>query len=677
MSTEQTVDPELVEQTKQQIRNLVREIAQLSKSDMAPLEYYDAILNRIVNALAAVGGAIWSVADGRIDLEYQINLRETRLAESPEAQNRHGHLLSRVVRTGEGLLVAPHSGAGEEEEGGNPTDFLLVMGPLKSDQETQGIIEIFQRPGNNANVQRGYLRFLLQMCELAGDYLKTRRLRHFNDRQTLWSQLEQFTRVAHRSLDPRLTAYTIANEGRRLIECDRVSVGILKGKKCVIEAVSGQDTFDKRSNTVSLLARLATAVTATGEAVWYTGDTSLMAPQVEDAVQAYIDESHSKAVGIIPLKRPADPTVSPDDPDAEPPAVLGALIVEQIEDSQPREGMLQRVEVVTEHSSSALANALEYHELFLLPVWQALGKAQWVIKARTLPKTIAVACAVALVLMVLMFWPADFNLEGKGTLEPADRRDVFAALDGVVIDLPVEHGQIVHKGDVLARMRNTDLQVSLADIAGKLSSTTEELFATRRQMQDAKRMNTQEYRQAEAKVAELTKTRESYEKQFKLFKEKQDQLVVRSPIDGQINTWQLRQLLLHRPVRAGQVLMSVADPDGTWEAELKMPEERMGHVVTARTRIRPDLPVRFYVATSPGDEHVGTVKEVHAHSESVPEEGSTVMVRVALDKSQLKPSDLRPGATVTGKINCGRVSLGYKFLHPLFAGFSKLMFKLF
>jgi hypothetical protein len=31
MSTESSVDPQLVEQTKQQIRNLVREIAQIAK----------------------------------------------------------------------------------------------------------------------------------------------------------------------------------------------------------------------------------------------------------------------------------------------------------------------------------------------------------------------------------------------------------------------------------------------------------------------------------------------------------------------------------------------------------------------------------------------------------------------------------------------------------------------
>src|SRR4029079_11838997 len=113
-------------------------------------------------------------------------------------------------------------------------------------------------------------------------------------------------------------------------ECDRVSIGIVKGRKCVIEAISGQDTFDKRSNTVQLLNHLATAAVATGDAVWYTGDTSMMAPQVEEAVQDYVDECHSKAVAVVPLKEPHDTT----DPLADP-KVLGALIIEQIEDSRP------------------------------------------------------------------------------------------------------------------------------------------------------------------------------------------------------------------------------------------------------------------------------------------------------------------------------------------------------
>src|SRR5829696_6789314 len=135
MSTE-SVDPELVEQTKQQIRNLVREIAQLTKSDLTPTEFYDAVLNRVVTALAAVGGAIWMINEsGRLDLEYQINLRETRLGESQEGQAQHGRLLRKVLTSGEGLIAAPNSGSADEEEGGNPTDMLVVLGPLRAESE--------------------------------------------------------------------------------------------------------------------------------------------------------------------------------------------------------------------------------------------------------------------------------------------------------------------------------------------------------------------------------------------------------------------------------------------------------------------------------------------------------------------------------------------------------------
>src|SRR3989304_3257062 len=257
-SSEQSLDPQLIEQTKQQIRMLVNEISKLAKSDMAPEEFYGEFLPRVVSALAAVGGAVWvAEGQGRLALGYQINLQETRLRDNQEDQVRHGRLLHKVFLSGEGNLVPPRSGAADDEQGANPTDFLLVLAPLKAAEETVGVVEIFQRPDTRPATQKGYLRFLGEMGDRAGEFFKSHQLRHFTDRQVLWTQLEEFTRSVHASLHPRETAYTIANEGRRLIECDRVSVAIRKGRKCLVEAVSGQDLVDKRSTTVRLLGRLA------------------------------------------------------------------------------------------------------------------------------------------------------------------------------------------------------------------------------------------------------------------------------------------------------------------------------------------------------------------------------------------------------------------------------------
>jgi len=677
MSSEQSINPEVIEQTKQQIRALVGEIAQLSKSDVSPQEFYGEFLTRVVSALAAVGGAVWTTEDeGRLGLQYQINLHRTNLQDDEEGQRRHGRLVQRVFTRGEPILIPPHSGAGEEDEAGNPTEFLLVMGPLKTDLEVVGVVEILQRPDTGINTQKGYLRFLVQMCDLAADFVKSRQLRHFSDRQILWTQLEEFTRVVHASLEPRLTAYTIANEGRRLIACDRLSVALRRGRKCAIEAVSGQDLFDKRSNTIRLLGKLATAVVATGDPVWYSGDTSDMAPQVEDAVQQYVDESHSKTVAVLPLKRP-NPTEDEENPDdrEEPEPPIGALIVEQIEDSRVPQTMLQRVDVVAQHSSTALANAVEHQNLFLMPLWRAIGKARWVLRARTLPKTLAIAGIVFVLLAVLVFWPVDFELEGKGSLEPINRNDVFARIDGVVTDVTVKHGETVEKDQLLAQLRNTDLDVAIADITGQRTTTRQRILTTQRALLE-ERLSIEEQNRLSGELLGLRQKLKSLDAQYALYREKQEELRVTSPSDGQVVSWDVYDRLIHRPVQRGQVLMRVADPSGPWQLELHMAEHRMGHIVNAQHELGDDLKVTYILATDPEIDFEGTVKEVHYSAEVRGDEGNTVLIKVAIDKNELP--HLRPGATVTAKVYCGRCSLGYSWFHDLIAFIhSKILFRLF
>ncbi len=673
MSTEHSVDPELVEQTKQQIRNLVREIAQISKSDISPQEFYDAILNRVVTALAAVGGAIWTVTEtGQLSLEYQINLRETRLAESEENQVKHGRLLRKVITTGEHTLMAPQSGGGSPEDGANPTDYLLVLGALKTANETAGVMEIFQRPGNSVQVQRGYLKFVQQMCELASDYLKSRKLQHFTDRQALWAQLEQFTRLVHKGLDPKETAFTIANEGRRLIECDRVSIAVTRGRTTKIEAVSGQDTFDKRSNHISLLTRLAKSVVATGETVWYTGDTSMMAPQVEEAVQDYVDEVHSKAVAIVPLKEPHDKN----DPMAQP-RVLGALIIEQIEDSRPRDGLMQRIDVVSEHSALALTNVLEHNELFLMPVWRAIGKSRWLIEARQLPWTITAGIALLVVGIVLTVWPANFELTAKGKLQPVVRRQIFADVDGRVVKVLVKHGEAVAQGQPLVQMENSDLQRQITDAHGKLAEAQENLAGVNEQIARPGRNQHPDLFELRGKARALQATVVSTEQQIKLLEEQQEQLTVKSPVSGEIATWNVQDVLMRRPVQKGQILLTVIEPQGDWELELQMPENDMGYVAEALRdpTVGPELPVDYITVANPGVTLQGKVKEVHQSAEVRGEEGNTVLMRVAIDKDDIPLR--RNGAEVTAQVYCGRSSIGHVWFHDLAAFFQKWWFRIF
>ena len=94
MSSEQRYDSNLLEQTKRQIRVLVNEIAEISRSDASPEEFQAEFLPRVVTALGAVGGAFWSADEtGRLSLGYQVNLQEAKLHENEEANKTHSALL--------------------------------------------------------------------------------------------------------------------------------------------------------------------------------------------------------------------------------------------------------------------------------------------------------------------------------------------------------------------------------------------------------------------------------------------------------------------------------------------------------------------------------------------------------------------------------------------------------
>ncbi|MBC8355875.1 MAG: efflux RND transporter periplasmic adaptor subunit [Planctomycetes bacterium] len=676
MSSEQSsVNAETIEQTKQQIRSLVSEISQLSKSDIGAEEYYAAFLQRVVSALAAVGGAIWLVEEGRrLQLAYQINLSQTLLDSSSDDASRHLRLLNQVINSGEGNLFPPLSGSVEEDAGGNPTRYLIVLSPLRNDGQVEGIIEIFQRPDSPPATQRGYLRFMEQMSELAGEWLKTQKLRQFSDKTSLWAQADQFSRQIHESLELRETAYAVANEGRRLIGCDRVSVAINRGRKCYVEAVSGQDTMENRSNIVAALSNLATKVVATGEPLWYEGSTEDLPPQIEDAIEHYVDESYAKSLTVLPLRRPVSVDaghqastghVNRDTDNLG--EVIGALIIEQIETELPRNIVAPRMDLVYEHSALALTNSMDHSNLFLMPLWRTLGKAAWVVRARTLPKTLTIAGLILLTFCILTFVKKDFYLKAKGALQPSVKQDVFVAVSGIVTKVHVKDQDPVEAGDPIVTLQNTDLEVQLQEVLGQIQTTHEQLLSAidSKSSRGSTNLTEDEKVRLGGQIRELKARIESLERQRGLLLKKNELLKIRAPMSGQVMlSWDIEESMMNRTVEPGQVLMTIADPSGEWELELFMKETRSGKVDVARHDLKQDLEVKYVLATDPGVEREGTVAGVEDITQMHDEEGHTVRIRVGIDQSDI--THPRPGTTVRGKVLCGRAAIGYTWFHEAF-----------
>ncbi len=691
-----SVDDDAVRRAKSEIQGLVQEVVELSRSEIEPAEFYAALMDKTISALAAVGGVVWTYEEGTaLKLEYQVNLRQTGLTESEESQLQHGRLLQQIITKGEPALVPPHSGTGEtegeEEVAANPTDFLLVIAPIKSDRGVEGVVEIFQRTGARPTTQRGYLRFLGQICDLAGEYVKTRRLQHFTTKQSLWEQLEAFTGLVHQSLNSRETAYTIANEGRRLIGCDRVTVALRRGSRYRIEAVSGQDTFDKRSNVVRMLRKLATTVARTGDDLWFDGDTSDLAPQVERAVNDYVDEAHTKQLAVLPLREAESDDEEPGEKKKKQRVnILGAIIVEQLVDSRQPEGMLQRIDVVRRHSATSLTNAQEHESLFLLPLWRLLGKTHVLVTARNLPKTLLATVALVAAIFALCYVPYEFTVVASGKLLPEIRRDVFAGIDGMLEEVAVDTGEIVSKGQLLARQRSVDLETQIIQMEGELDKTREEIASIQRQRQTLDRGQTEgvELEELTGRMAQLRETRSSLEKQRALLLKKEKMLTIVSPIAGKVVTWKVRERLANRPVRKGQQLMEIADPSSRWELEIYVPEAKMGHLVQRLKKLRSEdaeaqLTVSFIMATHSDIHLQGQVIEIDTSAEVHGEDGNTVRMRVSFAQEDLKQlvadpaKELKVGADVKAKVLCGERAVGYVLFHDLFEFVqSRILFRL-
>ncbi len=165
---------------------------------------------------------------------------------------------------------------------------------------------------------------------------------------------------------------------------------------------------------------------------------------------------------------------------------------------------------------------------------------------------------------------------------------------------------------------------------------------------------------------------------------KMNDLELHSPIDGQIFTPDVKKLLEGRPVQEGQSLLRVADPNGDWELDLHMPDDRMGEIsrakLAAEQRNEP-LAVTYILQSEPGRQLKGTVKEIARSSEIIDkDDGPVVLIKVAIRKGDIDPANplALSGVTVTGKVHCGRRSLGYVWFHDLFAFIqAKVLFRFF
>ena len=461
-----------VQEVRDKIIQLAREIEEHSRSKMPPKEFFNEFLKRVVGAVGARAGVVWLRNDAnRLELLHEIGLANTGFHENPNAMSANQQFLTEVLSNGQACTYHP-----AETSEKLPTEDMLVLAALQKNKEVVGVVEIFQRHDTPAQARPGFLQFVEQMTGYACRYLDNQVKEDPNSSlavSKIAEDFEQFVLQLHKSLDVKEVAFTAANDGRLLVGCDRMSVAVLDGRKTVIRAISGQDSVNHRANLVRRMTKLASHVIRTNEKMEYTGKVDHLAPKVERALADFVQESGSRMVTVIPIFQP-DPVIEKEDSNGRPKEkirkAVGGIIIEQVAESQPKAGVLEKGELIADHIGAAIYNAKQYNRLFLMPLWRGLGKVFGFLEGRNGLKAALIVLALAGAIAALVMVPWDYRVEGEGRMMPVIQKDVFVPWDGEVVEIMVESGQHVEEGQLLLQIKNPDLKTQRTAAIGEYRS---------------------------------------------------------------------------------------------------------------------------------------------------------------------------------------------------------------
>ncbi len=393
----------------------------------------------------------------------------------------------------------------------------------------------------------------------------------------------------------------------------------------------------------------------------YAGSLQDVPPPLEKILTEYIKESGSRMVHLVPLKEPPPfmPPKKGSRKPTKPPRTLGVLVIEKTEESWLTPLLAERSEMLAHHVAAALHNANTHQEIFLLPFWQWLGRGCGLFQGRTFLKFLGVMILLIGMVAGLMLVPAPYRVVGKGKFMPVKQQEIFAPWDGEVVELYVQSGQQIKAGQPLVKLQNVDIEAELLDSQNQWQEKRQLLKTLETSIRAA---NTQFHHEEEIRLrgryAQTQIEMQGFQARIARLERQIAALTVKAPFAGTVATFQLKQLLSHRPVAKGERLMEIMDEAGDWHLELDVPENRLGHLLEAQLKsASPELTVDFVLATRPEDSFQGTLKATASRTDVSVEEGSIVKVQVAVDKSELP--NCRIGAEVEGKIRCGDKSLFY------------------
>lgn len=691
------LDGETVRLLTRQIDQTHELMARLAGSPVPAADFFSALMTRALAVTGGVAGAVWLTTPQRVvQLQHQTNLALVGLDDRKNGRQAHNELLGYALRAKQMLFLEPDARVVLPDGGepGNLSTYPVVLAPILADQgDPFGLLEVWLSTDGDPKLRQAHINFLNTMAGYATTYLRQAAALRNTVQEQVFARLEAFSRQVHGSLNPTEVAFQVANEGRRLVGCDRISVGVRHGRRTTVEAVSGSDVVERASVQVKKMRALFDAVLDWNERLVYRGSRdATLPPGVLAALDEYLHESNPKLLVLQPLRDERE-AVKDREKESRPGPARSGLLLESFEPPEQADPLLQRFDIVAGHAASALYNAAEMKRIPFRFLWRPMMALQGRAGGKRRFYTLLALAVLTGIVLALCLIPYPLKLDAKGQLVPEERSYIYPTGQGRVMRLKVAKGQTVRPNSPIAVMFDRDLAKEIDDKTAEIHRSRELAATLRSQGTDKNLKEEERKRKADEAEREESNLRSLNEQLRRLLEahnadgDRPGEFTVvandfprardaRGPAVWQVLTSDLEQLV-NRWMKPTDPLLRVGNTAGAWQVEMKIPQSAMSQLLRAyKTGDGNEyLEVDLLVTSAPTQTFRGRLYRRDVMNEAVQnkddhnESELVVYAYVRVNDPDMPahehiPKDmLVTGVEVHAKIRCGNHSLGYSLFH--------------
>ncbi len=627
-------DP-LVNETRREIAEIVREVAMAVRSDRTAEEFLALLVDRILRAMAAEGVIVWQ-RDTSPASTYRCARRLGRITDQSipaESIATHARMLIEVAEESQPVVVPATPGATDGDVPANPMEVPVAVVPIACEPSPSGaeyLLEVFLEPDCGVATQRGYLRFVAQMADLAGEFLRADQLRCLRRGQSLARAVDTAIAQLHDLHERKQIEPAIADAAAELFGFDRVAL-CTAGPPVTICAVNHVNTIDTKSPAAQQIRDAAAIELDDDQCIWFEEPPS------------HLEHAELRCRAVIG-------------------SASRRLVCLQLADAGP----------VSRECRSELIRYMHHAEIALRNVSRldSIPGGRWIAAispcvetsaGRTWRRILGVAVLV-LLLGVIAFFPVPLVVYSPATVRPAVVQRLTAPRDAIVDEIHVHHGQEVARGQILMSMIDRDLEEQITALVGQRAV----LLQQRTRSTDPRVDRSGQSHLERGLIAEQIR---SIDDQLAVLEHARESLVIRAGRGGIVDAWQVDERLQSRPLRRGDPLMQVVAKDSTWVAEARVPQKRISHVQNGDAN--EELSVRISLDSNPNQSFGASLLKIGPAVVNKQDTMTTtaVLLRLSSDASASIASDQgaghQSGAPARVMFHCGTTPAAYLLFQDL------------